>query len=78
MTRTMVNGEWLVLPDWRPPELLNPPKRRGKKHRGFVKARASVGLTIEQRRALELARTTSGLPMSEVIRRCLASGGITS
>lgn len=77
MTRHQVNGQWLVLPDWRPDELRSNPVK-GKKPRGFVKSRASVGLTIKQRRALEKAKFSSTLPMSEIIRRCLAAGGIES
>lgn len=64
-------GTWEILPDWRPEKLKN-------RRTGFVRSRASVGLTYAQRKALEKAKLTSQLSMSEIIRRCLSAGGIHS
>jgi len=60
---------WEILPDWRPAGFRAGPT-------GFIQARASVGLTLTHRRSLERAAALSGLSMSEVIRRCLAHGGV--
>lgn len=76
--RAIVNGSWTPLPDWRPWPDDDPRRKSGPGRKSFVRARASVGLTAEQRGALEDARNSSKLPMSEIIRRCLARGGILS